>query len=216
MTEAQKIRRKLRRNLQTADGRKAMRILLDFLELELESATPRKKAKLPAWKDKADDTPITIQEAKKTIEQLPKQVVPQVPTKNVQQSLGGIISSKSLGVATPVAGSGMSDAQKNKDNRRPEITQLLEQLRKALGVPVLDDTEARNRQYCWIMIRKFGRNKEGSFDYTDGVTKVGLIIEATAQNSFWKYRATSFHKLWLHGVEIINSTKDLKGRIINV
>lgn len=134
-------------------------------------------------------------------------VAPKAPT--------GAVRSKSQSVATPVAGSS-KDSKEHSDTRRKEITELLDELRTVVGVPMLDDSEAMNRRYCWILIRKFGKGVDGKFNYQIGVKKVRLIIKALEQNDFHRHKTTSFIKLWRHAVEIISSSRDQKGGTIHV
>ena len=86
-----------------------------------------------------------------------------------------------------------------------EITSLIGYLKERLGLPALDESEQVNRNYCNLLIRKFG-----------GADKVRLLIDSTAQHKFWASRVTSTKKLYYHAVEIISSNRDRKHAVVNV
>jgi|GEM_PF-2599867 len=78
----------------------------------------------------------------------------------------------------------------------PDINFLIDYLKSKLGLPLLDESVRTNRHYCWLAFKKFG-----------GRDKVQLLIDVTAQHSFWKNRITSFKQLYYKGVQIISSTR---------
>jgi len=83
--------------------------------------------------------------------------------------------------------------------RNEDVNFLLSYLKEKLNLPILDESEKVNRQYCWLAIKKFG-----------GRDKVKLLIEATSQHEFWSTRITSFKQLYYKAVNIISSGRDIK------
>lgn len=77
-----------------------------------------------------------------------------------------------------------------------DINFLISYLKEQLNLPLLDESEKVNRQYAHLAMRKFG-----------GCEKVKLLIDATAHNSFWSTRITSFKQLYYKGVQIISSAR---------
>lgn len=77
-----------------------------------------------------------------------------------------------------------------------DITFLISYIKEQLRLPMLDESEKVNRQYCYLAMRKFG-----------GREKVKLLIDATAHNSFWSTKIASFKQLYYKGVQIISSAR---------
>jgi len=83
-----------------------------------------------------------------------------------------------------------------------DINFLISYLKEKLSLPLLDNSEKQNRRYAHLAIKKFG-----------GVDKVRLLIDTTAQNSFWATKITSFQQLYYKAVQIISSTR--QGGVVN-
>jgi len=79
----------------------------------------------------------------------------------------------------------------------PDINYLHKYIKEKLELPVLDETIAINRRYCWLLLKKFGDRE-----------KVIMIIDAVSVNEFWRYKITSFKTLYYKAVQIISSTRD--------
>lgn len=78
----------------------------------------------------------------------------------------------------------------------PDVNFLISYFKEKLQLPLLDGSVQSNRHFCWLTFKKFG-----------GRDKVRLLIDVTAQHSFWKNKITSFKQLYYKGVQIINSLK---------
>lgn len=93
------------------------------------------------------------------------------------------------------------------------INELVDLLKEKMEIPMLDDTPARNRNYCWNLMRKFGKGPDGKFLPELGRDKVRIIIETAARSDRFKYKMTSFSKLWFNAVSIISSVRDQRGGV---
>lgn len=87
----------------------------------------------------------------------------------------------------------------------PDINFIIDYMKEKLELPVLDETVAVNRQYAWLLIRKFGDRE-----------KIKLLIDATAVHSFWATKITSTKQLYYKAVAIISSSRDEKGGVTRV
>lgn len=85
-----------------------------------------------------------------------------------------------------------------------DINFLIDYFKEKFGLPLLDGSIKQNRQYCWLLIKKFG-NAE----------KVKLLIEVGSSNRFWKTKLTSFQTLYYNGVRIV-SEKRSGGGVVRV
>ncbi len=81
-----------------------------------------------------------------------------------------------------------------------DINFLISYLKEKLSLPLLDGTALQNRHYAHSLIKKF-----------DGVDKVKLLIDATAQDDFWATKITSFQQLFYKAVQIISKTRKKGG-----
>lgn len=81
------------------------------------------------------------------------------------------------------------------------INYLTSYLKEKLGLPLLDGSQTQNRQYCWLLIKKFG-----------GMDKVKLLIDAASLDAFWKNKITCFKNLYYNGVQIISKTREEGGK----
>jgi predicted XRE-type DNA-binding protein len=86
-----------------------------------------------------------------------------------------------------------------------DINFLISYLKKELDLPKLDESEKVNRQYCYLLLKKFG-----------GADKVKLLIDATAGHDFWSTRIASFKQLYYKAVSIISSTRDKRMEVTKV
>lgn len=87
----------------------------------------------------------------------------------------------------------------------PEINSLISYLKEKLHLPVLDETDKTNRQYCYLLIKKFG-----------DADRIKLLINATSQHEFWSTHITSFKALYYKAVTIISSTRDQKLSVLKL
>lgn len=76
------------------------------------------------------------------------------------------------------------------------VNELIDYLKERMGISQLDDTPARNRQYAWNAIKKFG-----------SVEKVKLAIDAASQSIFWKDKVTSMKQVYYKGIQFISETR---------
>jgi len=83
-----------------------------------------------------------------------------------------------------------------------DINLLISYLKEKLSLPLLDGTVQQNRRYAHSLIRKF-----------DGVDKVKLLIDATAQDDFWATKITSFQQLFYKAVQIISKSRKKGGGV---
>lgn len=86
----------------------------------------------------------------------------------------------------------------------PDINEFLDYFKMRLGLTILDGTEATNRQYTNLLFKKFG-----------GLQNCKLLIDATAQSTFWATKVTSVQKLYYKGVEISSSLRSQKGGVLD-
>ena len=90
---------------------------------------------------------------------------------------------------------------KEKTYGNEDINYLVDYFKKKLGLPLLDGPQTQNRQYCWLLIKKFG-----------GEDKVKLLIDAASNDGFWKTKITSFQGLYYKAVQIISKTREEGGK----
>lgn len=86
-----------------------------------------------------------------------------------------------------------------------EISDLVEYLKQATGLPALDGSEARNRGWARQCVSKF-----------QGIENVKLVIVAAMKDEFHHKNVTSFVYLLNHGMKIMTNQlyKRPRGSII--
>jgi hypothetical protein len=98
-----------------------------------------------------------------------------------------------------------TDVLVTKSYGNQDITFLIDYLKNKLGLPMLDNSVSQNRHYCWLALQKFG-----------GKDKIVTLIDATANDSFWQTRVTSFKSLYYNGVQIISKTRGVKPNVATI
>lgn len=93
-------------------------------------------------------------------------------------------------MVTPLKGVGI------RNFGHPGINEIIDYLKTALELPKLDGTIGENRQYAHLALKKFG-----------DVEKIKLIIDAVAQNEFWRYKVTSMKPIYYNGIKYISEAR---------
>jgi DNA-binding MarR family transcriptional regulator len=83
---------------------------------------------------------------------------------------------------------------------------LLLSLLKETNEGLIDGSEKENRRYCWLLLKKFGYDK----DQEKARNNVIALIKIALQNEFHSKNATSFKYLYYNSAKII---KELKSKI---
>lgn len=81
----------------------------------------------------------------------------------------------------------------------PDINEIISYFKVTLGLPIIDGSIQKNRNYANLLIKKFG-----------GVDRVKVLIDSTKANQFWSTKITSLIDLYYKGVNIISSGRNLK------
>ena len=94
--------------------------------------------------------------------------------------------------------------QQPKPKKQPDerINRLTAQLKEANG-GMLDDSVAKNRQYCYLLLNKFAKD----FPDHDAEASVSLLITSAKGHNFHGPNATSFRYLYYNATKIINVTR---------
>ena len=87
----------------------------------------------------------------------------------------------------------------------PDINETISYFKITLGLPLLDGSLQKNRQYAYLCLKKFG-----------GVEKVKTLINSAKANQFWSTRITSFMNLYYKAINIISSNRDQKGGVLQL
>lgn len=83
----------------------------------------------------------------------------------------------------------------------PDINEIIFYFKTTLGLPIIDGSLQKNRNYANLLIKKFG-----------GVNKVKILIDSTKASQFWSTKITSLVDLYYKAVNIISSGRKLKFR----
>ncbi len=81
----------------------------------------------------------------------------------------------------------------------PDVNEVIAYFKTTLGLPIMDGSVQRNRNYAQLCLKKFG-----------GVDKVKVLIDSTKANTFWSTRITSLMDLYYKAVNIISSNRNQK------
>ena len=73
-----------------------------------------------------------------------------------------------------------------------DINLIIDYFKEKMKLPMLDESQKKNRQYANLLLKKFG-----------GLSGVKQLIDYASQDEWWADKMTSLVKLYYKGVEII-------------
>jgi hypothetical protein len=94
--------------------------------------------------------------------------------------------------------------QQPKQKKQPDerINRLMAQLKEANG-GMLDESIAKNRQYCYLLLNKLAKD----YPDQDAEASVSLLITSAKSHNFHGPNTTSFKYLYYNASKIINVTR---------
>lgn len=80
------------------------------------------------------------------------------------------------------------------------INELISYLKTKSRLPALDDTQANNRKYGYLLLNKYKTKEDENYD--NALTRSKMLIDFLSESPFWRPRVTSLQKFHKYSVSI--------------